>query len=409
MKQILMVEPSFYGVSFAEAGKKLGHRVIALVSDANNPRKYGYEDFCDDLIVCDIRDATSMLAAIQASPYAGRIDALLSATDYASAETARVAETLGLYGLSYRAAVLARNKDLARGVYRQKGVPSAKYAVVRTWSEAIEGSKKIGYPVVLKPTNTASSQNVYFVRDEVELAHAFSILRRFKTSYMDFPVREEYLVEEYLEGQEFSVEIFVNESSVVFAEVTEKITTPTPYFVEKFHVFPTSVYKNRKREIISVAKQALDAIGLINGPAHVEVKLTEDGPKIIEVNGRPGGDHITSDLIKNAYGVDIFRETIQLYLGEPVVFDVHTHLSSAIGFILSDKDRKNVYLNGVDEALSEDGIVRYEIEHRTFSAVNQARSSDDRLGYIIVQDNTPERAKETIMNIISKITIQSNG
>ncbi|GAB2027256.1 ATP-grasp domain-containing protein [Lactovum odontotermitis] len=406
MKNILIVEPSFYGVSFAKEAKKLGNKVVALVTNSNDPKKYGYEDYVDKLIICDIRSADSMYEAICSNDYLGQVDALISGTDYALAETAKVAEKLGIFGISYRTAVLARNKDKAREVFQDKGVPSAKYSVVKNVKEAREAAQEIGYPVVLKPTNAASSQNVFFIDDEDSLLRAFDTISGFKTSYMNFDIRDEYLIEEYLEGQEFSVEIFVKNSKIIFSEVTEKITTPLPYFVEEFHIFPTSVYQNKKNEIITTAKQGLEAIGFSDGPAHVEVKYTKKGAKIIEINGRPGGDNITSDLIVDAYGINIFKETILLYLGELEEISPKKDEAAAIGFILSNEDRYNVSLKHIDEVLEDKSIVRYDIRKKHFSEIKQAKSSDDRLGYIIIKAEAPNIAKEKITSLLAKIKFE---
>lgn len=404
-KIIIFVEPSFYGISFVKEAKKLQCKVVVLVSSKENPIIYGYDGLYDDLIVCDIKDPNSIYQSIYNSVYYNKFDALIPATDYASANVAKAAEMLSVKGVSFNAALCARNKDKARNAYAKFNVPSAKYHIVKQLDEAITAANKIGYPVVLKPTNAASSQNVFFVNNQKELTNYFQIISNFKTSYMNFKVNEEYLVEEYLIGPEFSVEIFVDNGNIAFAEVTEKQTSPLPYFVETMHVFPTSVNVDKKNKIIGVAKAALDAIGFDNGPAHVEIKLTDDGPRIIEVNGRPGGDNITSDLIINAYGINIFKETVFNYLGEPLGFDKITNQASAIGFICADKDGVVKSIEGVDILDYHPNITRYQLNVSPQDIVTNPKSSDDRLGFIIVTAETPAKAKKLITEIISHIKI----
>jgi len=164
-KRVILVEPSFYGVSFVQAARELGCEVICVVSNKNNPEKFGYENKYDDLLIADISDSDSVLKAIQNSNYQ-QFDAIIPATDYVTAVTAKVAEKLGMFGNSYFATKCARNKDLARLQYAQKGVPSAKFAVVKTIDEALKASKRIGFPLILKPTNTASSIDVFYVQNE---------------------------------------------------------------------------------------------------------------------------------------------------------------------------------------------------------------------------------------------------
>ncbi|MDQ1236123.1 biotin carboxylase [Paenibacillus sp. SORGH_AS306] len=403
-QRIIFVEPSFYGVSFVKEAKALGCEVVVIASSADNPQLYGYEGLYDDLLVADIRDAESIYQAIVNSPYHGQFDALIPATDYASAVTAEAGERLGIHGTSFVAASNARNKDLARQAFLKDNVPSAKFAVVRDSEEAVIAAVRIGYPVVLKPTNAASSQSVYFVENESVLRDAFREIIDFKTTYMDFKVREEYLIEEYLTGPEFSVEIFLSQGEIAFAEITEKHTSDLPYFVETLHVFPSSIYQEQRDQIIDVAKQAVLSIGIQNGPTHVELKYTQDGPKIIEVNGRPGGDNITSDLIVNAYGINIFKETILKYLAQPLDIDKKKYQASAIGYLVADRKGTVRTITGL-EHLHHENVKRYQIDVQAGSDVDIARSSDDRLGYIIVEAATPIAAKHKVEELLGQIQI----
>ncbi|MFC4777990.1 ATP-grasp domain-containing protein [Paenibacillus sp. GCM10023252] len=405
VKTVAFVEPSFYGVSFARAAYEQGHRVISIVSSLDNPQKYGYEGIYHDLILADIRDEESIYGAIAQSPYAGQLDALIPATDYASHLTAKVAERLGLRGVPYEAALRSRNKDLAREAYAEHGVPSAKFRKVRTYEEAAAAASEIGYPVVLKPTNCASSQNVYFIASEAELQRAIEIIVEFKVTYMDFKVREDYLIEEYLDGPEFSVELFVRDGQPLFSAVTEKLTSPLPYFVEIAHTLPTPSYKEQEAAIIHTAVEALRAIGITNGPSHVEVKLSSTGPRIIEVNGRPGGDNISSDLLVQAFGIDIFEATVDYYLDNPINLDKKQHRAAAIAYVTADRDGIFERLEGFDGIDQQEGVVRSHLGVAEGDAVSVARSSDDRLGYIITAGDTPEEAKELALELAGRVRV----
>lgn len=404
-KIVALTEPSFYGVRFARAAYELGHKVVAIVSSTENPKKYGYEGFYHDLLVADIRDAESIYNAIRNSEYDGKLDALIPATDYASHLTANVAERLNLRGIPYEAALRARNKDLARQAYEEHGVPSARYKKVKTLKEAEEAAEDIGYPVVLKPTNCASSQGVYFINNPVDLKEAFANLINFKVSYMGFKVREEYLIEEYIDGQEFSVEIFLKEGEPLFASVTEKVTSPLPYFVEVLHTVPTSVEKDKEKEIIDTAISALKAIGIFNGPSHVEIKLSNSGPRIIEVNGRPGGDQIASDLLVQAFGIDIFKATINYYLDDPIDLQPKWNRAAAIAYLTAERDGIVAKITGLEGLRDNDAIVRFHITVQPGDRVTVPRSSDDRLGYIITAANTPKEAKEAALKSVNDIKI----
>ncbi|MDR1264720.1 MAG: ATP-grasp domain-containing protein [Propionibacteriaceae bacterium] len=401
---VCLVEPSFFGVSFALEAKRAGCHVVALVSDRGNPSKYGYQGHYDDLLVCDIRNGKAIHDAISASRHS-RVDALIAATDYVLLATAEAAERLGLGGMSPETAALVRNKDLARLRYRDRGVPGAAFATVVDEAGALAAAALIGYPVVLKPTNAASSQNVFFVAGPDDMTRIFPQMRGFTTSYLGFPVRPEYLVEEYLDGPEFSVEIFVANGRTVFAEVTEKLTSPLPYFVEVGHVFPTSALIGEKAPMIALAARALEAVGLTDGPAHVELKQTAAGPRIVEVNGRPGGDQISSVLMPAAYGINPFRQAISSALGRPLDFTVHEAASCAIGFICAEHGGEFETITGLTDVLGDESVIRSVVEAQPGDGVRVPQSSDDRLGHIIVRQASPSQAKRKIVELMAKMKV----
>ncbi|KIL07066.1 ATP-grasp domain-containing protein [Clostridium botulinum] len=404
-KRILFIEPSFYGVNLVKAAKELYCEVVVIVSSDQNPIIYGYEGLYDDLLVCDIKSIDSIYKTIIKSKYYKNFDALIPGYDYVTAATAKVSELLDIKGTSYQATLTARNKDMARDIFLKNNVPSAKYAVITNYTDALKASNLIGYPVVLKPTNAAGSQNVSYIKDEDSLLKAFNKISKFKTSYLGFSVRQEYLIEEYLIGPEFSVELFLNEGSIEFAEITEKHTSDLPYFVERLHIFPSSICQEVRDNIIDVAKKAVFFIGIQNGPTHVEIKYTNEGPKIIEVNGRPGGDNITSDLIINSYGINIYKETIKMYLSEPLDMEKKNDIASAIGYILSEKKGKVKTITGLENLPNDKNVTRYQIDVKENYEVNISRSSEERLGYIIITAETSKEAKNKIEKLLKEIKI----
>ncbi|AXX64473.1 ATP-grasp domain-containing protein [Bombilactobacillus bombi] len=403
-KKVLIVEPSFYGVSFVKSAKKMGCKVICVVSSLANPKKYGYNGYYDDLILADIRSSSSILKAIGESEY-DNFDAIIPATDYAIAVTAKVAQKLKMYGNSYFAAKCARNKDLARKQFLKENVPSANFAVVKTLKEAQEASQLIGYPLILKPTNTASSIDVFYIQNNEELKRKFNQITKLKKSYMDFKVRNEYILEEYLDGPEFSVELFLNNDSIEFAEVTEKHTTEPPYFVELMHIFPTTIEIQHKKEIIETAYQAARSLDFHSGPTHIEVKLTSSGPKIVEVNGRPGGDHITSDLIYDSYGINIFQKTIDLYLNNQVSITPSYNGAAAINFLFSNNSGKFNSIQGINYIKSSPYFKKLEIDAIPGQVISKPTNSDDRIGYYILSGKNGEQLKNEISELNKKIKI----
>lgn len=405
MKTIIFVEPLFYGVYLVEAAKKMNHQVIAVVSNPDNPVLFGYEEYYDDIILAETKDADSIYHAITESNYYNDFDALIPATDYVTAATAEAAQMLKIKGTPLFAALCARNKDMAKEVFVHNNIPCAAYCKVSNIEEARSGANAIGYPIVLKPSNACGSQNVFFATCDEELEKAFRKISAFNCSYLDYKINQEYLLEEFLDGPGFSVELFLVHGEIEFAEVTEKITSALPYFVELIHVFPASIMQDKQEEIIKIGFNAVKSIGFTDGPTHVELKYTKKGPKIIEINGRPGGDNISSDLVFNAYGINIYKEMVSLYLDEDIHICKTRNQASSIGYISADKRGKLKKIEGIDLLVQHKNVNRYEIEAKPSANIDIPKESDDRLGYFIVTTKDSKNAKETVQDLLKKIEI----
>lgn len=407
MNQVVaLVEPSFYGVNFVKLAFNKGHKIVVITHSEKNPNKYGYEGYYHDLITADIRNSHSIIKAIQKSPYNQKLDALVPATDFASHITALAAEKLGLKNVTYDAAVKARNKDLAKEAFINNNVPCARYRIIKIYEEALTAIQYIKYPAVIKPTNAASSQGVYLVKNEEELKSALEKLALFKQSYLGFAVRDEYLLEEYLEGQEYSIELFLEDGKTLMSVVTEKTISNPPYFVETAHVMPAMFDRDREEKLVNTAVQALHAIGLINGPSHVEVKMTTKGPKVIEVNGRPGGDEIASDLLMQAKGINVFDATIDFYLNMPINLKATKNKGSAVAFLTAEKEGRLDRYTNTENLTNYQGVVRTTFDVQSGEKVCTPKSSDDRLGYIITVGDTPDSAKNIALSLINSIDIK---
>ena len=171
------------------------------------------------------------------------------------------------------------------------------------------------------------------------------------------------------------------------------------------HVFPTTIAVNNKKDIIKTAYNAVQAIGIHNGPTHVEVKLTSEGPKIVEVNGRPGGDHITSDLIKNSYGINIYSKTIDLYLNHNVEIKPLFYKSSLIKFLFSNKDGILKQITGLDYLKKLPELSTLKFTSKLGSRVKKPTNSDDRIGYYILVGNNGLTLKNIAKNCDERISI----
>lgn len=131
--------------------------------------------------------------------------------------------------------------------------------------------------VIVKPADNSGSRGVDLLKnnDAESLKNAFEYSKSFSRT-------GESVVEEYIEGSEVSVETMSIDGECHVIQITDKITTGVPYFVEMGHSQPSMLSEKIKGEIAEVAKAANKALGISNGPSHTEIKVTKDGPKIVE-------------------------------------------------------------------------------------------------------------------------------
>jgi biotin carboxylase len=401
-----LIEPCYYGLGFVDAAFEAGYRIISIVSDKGNPQKYGYEGKYYDLIQADIRDADAIIKAIKSSPYNGKFDAILAANDYVSAIAAKVSEAFATKHIPYSAIIKARLKDETRKTIQNSNLPNAKFADITNLEEAQEAAKNIGYPVILKPTDGACSQNVFLVKNQNELVKAFGKVSGLGESYLNFKVRKKFLIEEYISGEEFSVEIFMLNGKAAFSSVTEKIKGEPPFFAEIAHIVPTSVHTDKIGILTKAAEDYMNVLGLEDGCSHVEMRLSPKGPIVMEINPRPGGDQIARDLLINAFGVNLFSAVIDWHVGNTIDVKPKKHCASAIAFLTANKIGYVKAISGIEDASNSSGIVQCLIKAKIGDPVKPPESSDDRYGYVISVGNTPIEAKQATYEALAKIKFE---
>ena len=219
--------------------------------------------------VVDTLDAAAMLAAAREIPEP--VAGIMSYDEARIAATAAVAEALGL--------------------------PTSP-------AEAIAAAERIGYPVVLKPRNLAASFGVSRADDADELAGAYVRARSVTLPEAPETFDEDVLVEEFLDGPEISVDAMVLDGWVEPLVVAHKETGFAPSFEETGHTVDAGDPLLRDPELRSVLTAAHAAVGYTTGTTHTELRLTADGLKVIEINGRLGGDMIPL-LGQLATGTDV--------------------------------------------------------------------------------------------------------
>lgn len=260
------------------------------------------------------------------------IDGICSiASDLAMVTVNYVAEEMGLTGNSMRCTMKSTNKHLMRRAFEENHDPSPKSLLVESASDL--KNTPLHYPIIVKPTDRSGSRGITKLRDESGLEAAIETAKA-----QSF--EKKALVEEFAEGQEYSVECISWNGQHNFLALTKKFTTGAPHFIETGHLQPAPVSDDILLQVQRVVFHALDSLEIRNGASHSELKISDDGTiRLIEIGGRMGGDFIGSKLVELSTGIDFVRAVIQIALNqEPDLRAMEKQSAAAVHFVFDDAD-----------------------------------------------------------------------
>jgi D-alanine-D-alanine ligase-like ATP-grasp enzyme/GNAT superfamily N-acetyltransferase len=289
------------------------------------------------------------------------VNAVVSYEDGASILAARIAEDLGLPGHPLDAAIAAVDKPTMKQRFTGAGIPVAPYMVADGEDDAVAFARLAGYPVVVKPCRGGASQGVMRADDEAGLRRAYRRLRRIVRDYgLDTGGRPNrmQLVEHYLPGTEISVELVIDRGRPQVTTVFEKPRPLTgPFFEETIYLTPARLPASMQANAEALAIEAAVALGLRHGPAHCEIRLSEDGLYVLEVAGRLLGG-ACARVFRDCLGTDIHPLLLRLALGEPVELPAARpdRLVAAALMLPVPGEGRLVALRGVDRARRVPGI-----------------------------------------------------
>ena len=324
-------------------------------------------------------------AVLEAARDFGADGFLTLATDLPMRAVSYASEQLGLPGISYETAIKATDKGEMIQALKAHQVESPWYYIIADEEQLRKRMPDITYPCILKPTDNAASRGVVLCNSEEELYTAFLYSRGYARAGA-------VILEEYMVGPEVSVEVLTWEGIPHVLAVTDKLTTGAPHFVELGHNQPSRLPEEAMKRIKDVAVRAVKALGITCGPAHVEIILTKDGPKIVELGARLGGDCITSHLVQLSTGIDMVKQTMAAQTGQKPAWDPVENNGAAIRFLTSKETGNLVRVDGFETARKIPGVMEVSMIMEPGDALEGVRSSDDRVAYVVAQGKDAEDA-----------------
>lgn len=397
---LVVVDSSAYGLELLAAAKQVAGRVTFVSSDlrrgmyARDPRFDELVGAVDEYIrIPDSTDSDEMTRLLAEVHARHPITGVVSVLDVVVPALADATERLGIRYSNPAAVRTTRQKDLCRAALDRAGVPSARFRLVADPSELAGAADTVGFPLVLKPSSGSASLFATVARDVSELRLAWdrfaegsaALHPRLRAAYGTSAV-----VEQYLDGPHLSYEVLVRDGRTHPITVNERIRYAADETIELGTIVPGELPPETVRSVQEYGRRVIDAVGLDFALCHMELILTPDGPRLLELNPRLAG-MLEGPALAQAWGFDPFRQMAQLHLGHELrpwrgapdgVVMTHAVGSVTDGTVAADYDP--------DRAQADLGdLVRvFGVRVRAGEPVGALRSEHAYLGWFLVHGAT---------------------
>ncbi|MFJ9849041.1 ATP-grasp domain-containing protein [Streptomyces sp. NPDC101150] len=310
-----------------------------------------------------------------------RFDAVFALQEMAQVAVAETAEAIGAPGNPPEAIRRIRTKDTCRRALAAAGFAQPEVRLCADAAEAGAFLRESAGPWIVKPRDAMGSIGVSLLSVPAELPAALQLL----------PDTKPFLVEEYVEGPEFSVEgAFLAGVPRVLA-ITAKEKVPPPHFVEVGHVLPAELPQPARHEIERQVAAALTTLGLRTGAFHVELWLTATGVVLGEVHGRYGGDWIHRMLAYAIPGLDVYGLLYDdMLAGDPrhgappaTRGPLEAVRGAAVRYFTPPPGRL-VAVEGWEEVRAHPDVLYSELTVAAGDVIRPLRRSGDRVGFLVV-------------------------
>lgn len=397
MKRLLVLAAGILQVPIIKKAKDMGIYVIAADGDANAD---GLQ-YADKALVANITSEEDMLRVAREEQIDGVIH---PCSEVCMNVMGRLNDELGLSGISREQAIRATNKHLMREAFECGKAPSPKSILTKSTEDAWKQFMALGSDGILKPSRNSGSRGIAKVEKGIESKERF--IEKYEVAYKESRDKS-VLIEQFIEGPEFSIEIIVWNGEVNVLTVTDKKTTGTPHFVELGHSQPSCFPAADVAELKAAAVAGVKALGVNNCACHAEAKLMGGKAYLMEIGARLGGDFISTELTHLSTGIDMVAAAINCALGiAPCMKPTEPKHGVCIRYFCPNPGMLVNISN--TKILNDPHVYQWKIYHKVGDMIPEVTSSLCRSGHVIVTEDTPLKAielAEKILNEVEFITV----
>lgn len=383
-------------IDVIEKAKSMGYYVLAV---DGNPKAPGF-NVADKAICADIVNEETMLKIARDEHVDGVIH---PCSEVSMAVMGRINDELGLSGISREQAICATNKHLMRKAFEKGNAPSPKSILAQdaedAWSRL---QNEFDTDAILKPSRNSGSRGIAKVSRNMDKGDFIRAYDEALSESRDHSV----LIEQFIEGPEFSIEMIVWQGEIHVLTVTDKKTTGAPHFVELGHNQPSCFSDTDVETLKAAAVAGVRALGVNNCACHAEAKLMNGKAYLMEVGARLGGDFISTELTHLSTGIDMVAAAIDVALGvEPDLSAKEEPKGVCIRYFCP-KPGKLVSISNT-EVLNNPHVYLWEIYSKEGDVIPAVTSSLCRSGHVIVTEKTPQKAIELAERLIESVKFET--
>ena len=305
----------------------------------------------------------------------------------------RLAQDLNLIFLKPDTLERSLSKNLMKECFVKNKIKCAR-GLVFGKDDIIKNSSldKLNFPLIIKPSNSHSSQGVFKV-------NSFFEIKKYKEISMSYSSNSEIIIEEFIKGREFSVESITFNNITSIIQITEKFITPYPNTVEIGHLQPARLSTVEKNIIEKFTKKVINAIGINNSLSHTELFLTKNGPVVGEIGARGGGDFISSYLTESSTGISMNKAMIDIALNRKPNLKKTRNFCSMIKYYQLKIDHKIVKKPNLDILKKFEGFVYCYFLKDESEKIKKIECSSDRPLCLIFEGKNYEKLFHNIEKI----------
>lgn len=389
-RKIMILGAGIYQVPLIKTAKKMGLHTIVVSIPGNYP---GFA-LADQVYYENTVDEETVLALAQKE----RIDGIVTTgTDVCIGTVGRVCDAMGLRGLCYESARIAVDKMLMKKKYEEFGVRTARFREVSfSCPDLREAVKGLNFPLIFKSVDSSGSRGIIRVDSFDEFKEAMACVKA--------NTRKDYfLIEEFIEGEEFGAQAFVYNGEVSFilphgdyvfhGDTGVPIGHFAPYQLE------AGIIEDAKLQLTKAAQ----AMGLDYCAINADFILKDGQTYVLELGGRCGATCL-AELVSIYYGFDYYEKILQVALGEDPKFDTASQaVPNASHLLMSEKD--GVIREQYNRNPEHPDLVEVQFDYQPGDSVNAFRVGPHRIGHVITKGDTLKEAQALLKQAMDQIEI----